>query len=154
MHLLLCTTLSSQMGCWSSCILPRCVRKNLEKGICKWVNISLHLSRIKQLFSSGLSVYVGTLEIGLDFIFWVLFTNNSPWHLASRVPLWCTGNNSICHLSGERNTCLLRCWSSKGGHRHAHADAACWNWTSHSASFYQTKPTRDRRFVGLLMAQL
>lgn len=28
-------TLSSQTGCWSSCILPRCVRKNLEKGICK-----------------------------------------------------------------------------------------------------------------------
>lgn len=31
----LCTTLSSQTGCWSSCTLPRCVRKNLEKGICR-----------------------------------------------------------------------------------------------------------------------
>lgn len=34
---LLWSTLSSQRGCWSSCILPRCVRKNLENGICERV---------------------------------------------------------------------------------------------------------------------
>ncbi len=30
-------TLSNQRTCWSSCILPRLERKNLENGICKSV---------------------------------------------------------------------------------------------------------------------
>lgn len=51
---------------------------------------------------------------------------------ASRARLWCRGNKSKCHLSGERSRFPGQHWSSRGGHRHARADAACWKTTSRS----------------------